>query len=562
MTLSMRSRIFAGFGVVVLAMATIGMVGWWYVSRLSLDFENLYAGNLQAAAHLGRADGALWQLRYGFPQFMVLGPEDRARIVADEPRWYRVIDDSMRGYEERGRTPEERKALAEWREAFTRYVQARPRWLELYGGGKLKEAAEWRAQTTSPFGAAAGAGLGKLIELQQQAGAARLQAAAARADTAGKVLFGLSLAFAIGLIVFVNRTIARPLLRATTVLRAAASGDFTQRIEGRRATDEIGRLAEDVNVSIGTALQEVRQVADETVRRSQELAAAAEQLSAGAQEQASSLEETAASLEEMIGSVKQNADGGRQVSQLAESARVMAVKGGEVVAQTSLAMTEISAAARRIGEITTTIDEIAFQTNLLALNAAVEAARAGEQGRGFAVVAGEVRALAQRSAAAAKEIKALIHDSVQKVDTGAELAGRSGQALEQIVTAGKQVSELVAGMAVTGQEQATGIDQVNRALTRMDQITQANAAQTEELSTTAQALADQAEQLQALVDRFRLTQAPAPATQVPAPAAPAVRAPLPPPPAVRRAPRPLERVAAPAAVGNGRRRDADGFEEF
>ena len=556
MTLSIRSRIFAGFGVVILAMTMIGVVGWWYVSRLSADFESLYAENLQAAVHLGRAEGALWQLRYGFPQFMVLGPEDRARIVADEAKWYRVIDDSMRGYEERGRTPEERKTLAEWKEVFTKYVQARPRWFELYGAGKLKEAAEWRAQTTTPFGAAAVGGLARLIEQQQQSGAAKLQAATERADSARKVLiglFGLSLAFGIGLIVIVDRTIARPLLNATTVLRAAASGDFTRRIEGR-AVDEIGRLAEDVNTSISEALQEVRQVADETVRRSQELAAAAEQLSAGAQEQASSLEETAASLEEMTGSVKQNADGGRQVSQLAESARLMAVKGGDVVAQTSSAMTEISASARRIGDITTTIDEIAFQTNLLALNAAVEAARAGEQGRGFAVVAGEVRALAQRSAAAAKEIKTLINDSVRKVDTGAELAGRSGQALEQIVTAGKQVSELVAEMAVTGQEQATGIDQVNRALTRMDQITQANAAQTEELSTTAQALAHQAEQLRALVDRFRLNQAPAPA-------APAVRAPVP-LPAVRRAPRPLEHVAVPAAVGNGRHRDADGFEEF
>jgi methyl-accepting chemotaxis protein len=434
MTLSMRSRIFAGLGVVVVALVTIGVVGWWSISRLSADFESLYNGN------------------------------------------------------------------------------------------------------------------------QQAAGAAKLQAAIERADTARMVLLGLSLAFGAGLIVLVNRTIARPLLNATTVLRAAASGDFSQRVAGR-ATDEIGRLAEDVNASISTALQEVRQVADETVSRSQELAAAAEQLSAGAQEQASSLEETAASLEGMTGSVKQNADGGRQVSQLAESARVMAVKGGEVVAQTSSAMTEISAAAHRIGEITTTIDEIAFQTNLLALNAAVEAARAGEQGRGFAVVAAEVRALAQRSAAAAKEIKALIHDSVRKVDTGAELARRSGQALEQIVTAGQQVSELVAEMAVTGQEQATGIDQVNRSLTRMDQITQANAAQTEEVSTTAQALAHQAEQLQALVDRFRLNQAPAPA-------APAVRAPVPPPPVVRRAARPPERVAVPTAVGNGRRRDADGFEEF
>ena len=554
MTLSMRSRIFAGFGVVLAGMVLIGAVAWLSVSYLSWEFERLYHDNFQVTIQLDHAGNALWQLRYGFPQFMVLGPDDRARILADEAKWYKVIDDAMRGYEARLRTPDERKALTEWRESFTKYIQARPRWFELYGAGKLKEAAEWRAQTTTPFGAASVAGLSRLVEMQSQAAAVKLQAATEAADTARKALLAVSLVFGIALIAFVNRSIARPLLNAITVLRAASTGDFTRRLDSR-STDEIGRLAEEVNTSISTAIREVRQVADETVRRSQELAAAAEQLSAGAQEQASSLEETAASLEEMTGSVKQNADGGRQVSQLAESARVMAVKGGEVVAQTSSAMTEIRSAARRIGDITTTIDEIAFQTNLLALNAAVEAARAGEQGRGFAVVASEVRALAQRSAAAAKEIKALIHDSVRKVDTGAELAGRSGKALEQIVAAGKQVSELVAEMAVTGQEQATGIDQVNRALTRMDQITQANAAQTEELSTTAQALAHQAEQLQALVDRFRLNQAPAPA-------APAVRALVPPPPAVRRAARPLERVAVPAAVGNGRHRDADGFEEF
>jgi len=554
MTLSMRSRIFVGFGVVLVGMALVGAVAWVSVSYLSGEFERLYHDSFQTTIQLDRAENALWQLRYGFPQFMVLGPDDRARILADEAKWYKVLDEAMLSYEARLRTPDERRALAEWRETFTKYVQARPRWFELFGAGKLKEAAEWRAQTTTPLVAASVAGLERLVERQYQAGAVKLQAATEAANTARKTLLAVSLVFGIVLIAFVNRSIARPLLNATTVLRAASTGDFTRQLDGR-STDEIGRLAEEVNTSISTAIREVRQVADETVRRSQELAAAAEQLSAGAQEQASSLEETAASLEGMTGSVKQNADGGRQVSQLAESARVMAVKGGEVVAQTSSAMAEISLAAHRIGEITTTIDEIAFQTNLLALNAAVEAARAGEQGRGFAVVASEVRALAQRSAAAAKEIKALIHDSVRKVDTGAELAGRSGQALEQIVTAGKQVSELVAEMAVTGQEQATGIDQVNRALTRMDQITQANAAQTEELSTTAQALAHQAEQLQALVDRFRLNQAPAPA-------APAVRAPVPPPPAVRRASRPLERVGVPAAVGNGRHRDADGFEEF
>jgi len=255
------------------------------------------------------------------------------------------------------------------------------------------------------------------------------------------------------------------------------------------------------------ALLEVAEIANSLASASQQLSAASEEISSGAQEQASNLEETASSLEEITSTVKQNADNAQQANQLANGSREVAEKGGEVVSNAVEGMNEINKASKKIADIITAIDEIAFQTNLLALNAAVEAARAGEQGRGFAVVAGEVRNLAQRSAAAAKEIKGLIQDSVRKVETGSELVNQSGQTLQEIVTSVKRVTDIVAEIAAASREQSSGIDQVSRAVAQMDQVTQANASQTEELSSTAQALAAQAQQLQDVVGRFNLDQA-------------------------------------------------------
>ncbi|MAT69813.1 MAG: histidine kinase [Planctomycetaceae bacterium] len=253
------------------------------------------------------------------------------------------------------------------------------------------------------------------------------------------------------------------------------------------------------------ALLEVERIAQSLAGAAQQLSAASEELSSGAQEQASSLEETAASLEEITSTVQQNADNAQQANQLTAGAREVAEKGGAVTQQAVAGMSEINAASTKIADIITTIDEIAFQTNLLALNAAVEAARAGEQGRGFAVVAGEVRNLAQRSAGAAKEIKALIQDSVAKVGAGADLVNQSGSTLEEIVTSVKRVTDIVAEIAAASREQASGIEQVNRAVTQMDQVTQVNASQTEELSGTAESLAGQARHLQEVVAQFNLT---------------------------------------------------------
>jgi methyl-accepting chemotaxis protein len=236
----------------------------------------------------------------------------------------------------------------------------------------------------------------------------------------------------------------------------------------------------------------------------QQIAKGNDDLSQRTQEQASSLEETASSMEEMTATVKQSADNAGQASQLAAGARMQAERGGEVAGRASAAMREIEQASRQVAEIVQLIDEIAFQTNLLSLNAAVEAARAGEQGRGFAVVASEVRSLAQRSANAAREIKSLIGDSVEKVRVGSTLVAESGQALSGIIESVKKVTDVVAEIAAASQEQSAGIDQVNHAVTQMDEVTQQNAALVEEASAAARAMQEQADALKRQMMFFRL----------------------------------------------------------
>jgi methyl-accepting chemotaxis protein len=324
-----------------------------------------------------------------------------------------------------------------------------------------------------------------------------------------KVLITLSLlaafgAFAVG--IGLARMIGRPLVESVQVLNAVAEGDFTRKLD-IDSRDEVGQMATALNRAVDEmkgALLGIRERTVEVASAAEQLASATEELSSGAQEQASSLEETSASLEEITATVKQNADNARQANQLAAGSRETAEKGGRIIGSTQSAMNEINASSRKISEIISTVDEIAFQTNLLALNAAVEAARAGEQGRGFAVVAGEVRNLAQRSAVASKEIKALIQDSVHKVESGTELVNRSGETLTEIVTSVKRVTDIVSEIAAASSEQATGISQVGQAMSQMDKVTQSNTAQTEELSATAQTLSEQAVKMQELVGRFKL----------------------------------------------------------
>jgi methyl-accepting chemotaxis protein len=325
-------------------------------------------------------------------------------------------------------------------------------------------------------------------------------------------LFGLGLVITIGgmiIAVAIARSIARRTRQVADTLERVANGDLSQRAE-THSTDEIGQMAKQLNAtveSIERVFAEVRSVASAVADAAGNLAQSSDQISHGAQQQAASLEETAASLEEITATVKQSAGNAQQADQVAVGSRDVAERGGSVVAGAISAMDEITKASRRIGDIITTIDEIALQTNLLALNAAVEAARAGEQGRGFAVVASEVGNLAQRSAAAAKEVKALIQDSLERIHAGHELVGESGRALNDIIVSVKKVTDIVGEIASASREQSLGVDQVNQAVSQMDQVTQNNAAQTDQLTHTAQGLADHAEHLRKLLMRFRLSAA-------------------------------------------------------
>ncbi|WP_049623511.1 methyl-accepting chemotaxis protein [Frateuria defendens] len=306
--------------------------------------------------------------------------------------------------------------------------------------------------------------------------------------------------------ILVIRSIISTLSYAGRVAREISEGKLGHDVV-IHSNDELGQLLHAFRIMderLSAIVSEVRHGAGAVSTAAQQLSRGNDDLSQRTQEQASSLEETASSMEQMTSTVKQNAESASHANQLARGAREQAERGGEVAAQAVVAMREINAASGKIADIVGLIDEIAFQTNLLSLNAAVEAARAGEQGRGFAVVATEVRSLAQRSAGAAKEIKALIRDSVEKVQAGSSLVDQSGKALGEIVESVKKVTDIVAEIAAASQEQSAGIDQVNNAVLQMDEMTQQNAALVEEAAAAARSMQEQASDLAGQVGFFQL----------------------------------------------------------
>jgi methyl-accepting chemotaxis protein len=351
-----------------------------------------------------------------------------------------------------------------------------------------------------------------LVQLGQAAGlagqpaalAAQALADAAAARNWAIALLVLDAGAAALLARWLAAEVLRPVRQAVELASRLASGEFG-RSDGEAAAAGASPLLaslQEMNLKLAGMVRDLRTGSEQIVRDAAEVAEGSRELSARTGQQAASLEATASSMEELTATVKQNADHAHQASKLAVSASEVAVKGGAVVSEVVGTMASINESSKRIAEIIGVIDGIAFQTNILALNAAVEAARAGEQGRGFAVVAAEVRSLAQRSAAAAKEIKELIDDSVDKVNAGTELADKAGHTMNEVVSSVKRVTGIIGEIADASAEQTTGIDQVNQAIAAMDQSTQQNAALVEQSAAAAASMREQADKLVRMVGSF------------------------------------------------------------
>ena len=380
-------------------------------------------------------------------------------------------------------------------------------------GGRIGYVVEWADRTGE-------------VRIEEEV--SRIVEAAAAGDLSGRIELAGKQDFILALSEKLNHLLATfsgGVERVSAVLSGLAQGDLTVRMEGD-FRGVFARMRDDANATVEqlkAIVHRIQEASGAISTASTEIASGNADLSRRTEQQAANLEETAASMEELTSTVRQNAEHARQANQLAIGAAAVASEGGQVVGQVVDTMGQIQAASRKIADIISVIDGIAFQTNILALNAAVEAARAGEQGRGFAVVATEVRSLAQRSATAAKEIKALIEDSTGKVADGAALAEKAGRTMEEIVASVQRVTDIMGEISAASQEQAAGIEQVNQTIVQMDETTQQNAALVEEASAAARAMEEQAASLAQAIALFRTGEHDLPAGPAPAPATAPVR---------------------------------------
>jgi methyl-accepting chemotaxis protein-1 (serine sensor receptor) len=509
--ISIKARLIFLTALLSTVAIVVGVAGLSNLSVTNASLQTVYNDRLIALADLSRVLTLMQRNQNALLRATLEGGD--GRVAADEVEGrIKQISEQWAKYMATFLTDDE-KALAKT------FIDSRTQFVEL---GVKPTVAALRAQDADAAKAVATGPLVKLylpaqqnmealIKLQIDVARKEYEAAVARYAHARNVAIALNvIGGLLGAAVawFLIQGIGRAIGQALNLARSVADGDLTQTVHVD-SNDEVGQLLaalQKMNTSLSGIVSEVRVGSDAIGTASQQIAAGNQDLSSRTEQQASSLEETAASMEELTSTVRHNADNARQANLLAQTASSVAERGGAVVEQVVGTMQDIHAASGKIAEIIGVIDGIAFQTNILALNAAVEAARAGEQGRGFAVVAGEVRNLAHRSAAAAKEIKGLIENSVSSVSAGSRLVAQAGDTMREVVDSVQRVTDIMSEITAASTEQTAGIEQVNVAVVQMDQVTQQNAALVEEAAAAAEAMQDQAARLAQVVSVFRTGQ--------------------------------------------------------
>jgi len=507
--LSIGTRLFASFGLVLILMTGISALGIYGMNQSNAALHHIVEINIKKMALLEDMSNSIHIVSRVIRTVALLDDESEANRQRE--KIHKARETYNAAMETLEKMPLDEKGLAFVADLKQETAAVRPlnnQFLEAIKTDKA-EAIKGLMQVNIPATAKWQDKISAFIELQREKSKKDEETAFAAFDESKTIMIALSiLAIALGSLTawLITKSITRPINQAVLIAHTVASGDLTSKFDSTEQ-DEMGQLIRalrEMNDSLINIVGQVRQGAETISVGTKQIASGNMELSSRTEQQAGSLEETASAMEQLTSTVKQNADNARQANTMAISASDIAVKGSSVVSEVVETMGEINESSKKIVDIIGVIDGIAFQTNILALNAAVEAARAGEQGRGFAVVASEVRNLAQRSASAAKEIKILINHSVEKVDTGSKLVDQAGATMKQIVHSVKQVTDIMNEISSASGEQSSGIDQIHLAVAQMDNVTQQNAALVEEAASAAQSLQSQASMLNQVVSVFKL----------------------------------------------------------